>query len=107
MEAKGLGLAQSSYAVSAFEAAGIFGAFAAGWLSDKVFKGRRGPVSVAYMVLLTLFLWVLFSVPKGHGGTMVVLFSVLGFLVYGPQLLVAVALPTSPRKAASASARSA
>ena len=104
MEAKGLGIEQTSYAVSAFEAAGIFGAFGAGWLSDKVFKGRRGPVSVGYMVLLTGFLWALFSAPKGHSGTMTFLFTALGFLVYGPQLLCAVAAADFATKAASSSA---
>jgi sugar phosphate permease len=104
MESKGLTISQTSYAVSAFEFAGIFGAFGAGWMSDKIFKGRRGPVSVGYMLLLTGFLWILFSIPKGSGGTLTLVFSALGFLVYGPQLLVAVAAADFATKAAASSA---
>jgi phosphoglycerate transporter family protein len=103
-EAKGFTLQGATFSVASFEIAGIFGAYAAGWLSDTVFKGRRAPVSVGYMLLLTVFLLALFFVPKGQVFIMCLIFTALGFLVYGPQLLVAVAAADLATKVASASA---
>ncbi len=102
-EAKGFTLQGASFAAASFEIAGIFGAYAAGWLSDTVFRGRRAPVSVGYMLLLTVFLLALFFVPKGQVLVMCLIFTALGF-VYGPQLLVAVAAADFATKVASSSA---
>lgn len=104
LEAKGFTLQEASFSVSGFEIAGIFGAYGAGWLSDKVFHGRRGPVSVGFMVTLAVLLLVLFTV-HGHAvGETLVLFSALGFLVYGPHMLVGVAAADFATKEAAASA---
>ena len=104
IEAKGFTLPAAASATAAFEVAGIFGAYAAGWLSDTVMKGRRGPVSVGYMLLLTAFLLTLFLVPHGQVFVMCAFFSALGFLVYGTQLLVAVAAADFATKVAASSA---
>jgi len=104
VEAKAFSLQQASYAVSAFEFTGIIGAYGAGWLSDRVFRGRRGPVSVGFMMLLAIFMLVLFVVPDRAVVTMTMLFSALGFLVYGPQMLVGVAAADLATKEAAASA---
>ena len=104
VEAKGFTLVQAGFSVSAFEVAGIFGAYASGWLSDTVFKGRRGPVSTGFMLCLVAFTLTLFAVPSGHVFSMTVLFAALGFFVYGPQMLVAVAAADFATKVASASA---
>jgi sugar phosphate permease len=104
IEEKGFTLTASGFSVSAFEFVGIFGAYTAGWLSDTLFKGRRGPVSVSFMALLIAGLFALFFVPKGQVFTMTLLFGILGFLVYGPQMLVAVAAADFATKAASSSA---
>jgi sugar phosphate permease len=103
-EAKGFTLQGASFAGAAFEIAGIFGAYAAGWLSDTRFQGRRAPVAVAYLLLLTGFLLALFLVPRGQVLLMCLIFMALGFLVYGPQLLVAVAAADYATKVASSSA---
>jgi phosphoglycerate transporter family protein len=104
VEAKGFTLVQAGVSLSAFEVAGIFGAYASGWLSDTVFKGRRGPVSTGFMVCLIAFTLALFAVPNRHVLTMTGLFSAIGFFVYGPQMLVAVAAADFATKVASASA---
>ncbi|WP_141734860.1 MFS transporter [Oligoflexus tunisiensis] len=103
-EAKGFDIKQASYALSGFEIAGIFGAFASGWISDKIFKGRRGPVSVYFMLLLIASVGILFFVPSGQLGLMSAIFCAVGFLVYGPQLLVAVAAADFATKQAASSA---
>ena len=104
IEAKGFTLVQAGYSLSAFEVAGIFGAYASGWLSDTALRGRRGPVSAAFMLCLTGFTLALFKVPDGNVTMMTALFAALGFFVYGPQMLVAVAAADFATKVASASA---
>ena len=103
-EAKGFDLNSAGISLSGFELAGIFGAYAAGWLSDKVFQGRRGPVSVGFMLMLIGCVAALFAVPRGQVLTMTVVFVALGFFVYGPQLLIAVAAADFATKAAASSA---
>lgn len=103
-EAKGFDIRDASFALSGFEVAGMFGAYASGWISDKIFKGRRGPVSVGFMVMLTLGLLLLFIVPTGQALLMSALFCLLGFCVYGPQLLIAVAAADFATKKAASSA---
>ena len=103
-EAKGFNLKEAGWSLSAFELAGIFGAYAAGWISDTVFKGRRGPVSVGFMLLLIGCVASLSFVPRGQVWTMAGVFVALGFFVYGPQLLIAVAAADFATKAAASSA---
>jgi phosphoglycerate transporter family protein len=103
VEAKGFTLKDAGVSLSVFEIAGIFGAYAAGWISDKL-DGRRGPVSVFFMLLLLVSVGLMFFVPSGQRLTMAVLFGALGFFVYGPQMLVAVAAADFATKVASSSA---
>jgi len=56
------------------------------------------------MLLLTVFLLALFFAPRGHVVAMCLIFTALGFLVYGPQMLVAVAAADLATKVASSSA---
>ena len=104
IEARGFTLARAGISLSLFEVAGIFGALASGWLSDTVFRGRRGPVSAGFMLCLVASVLALFAVPSGRVPAMMALFAALGFFVYGPQMLVAVAAADFATKVASASA---
>ena len=103
VEAKNFSLKDAGWALSAFELAGIFGAYAAGWISDRM-DGRRGPASVLFMILLIVSVGILFFVPAGQRLTMAVVFTAIGFFVYGPQMLEAVAAPDFATKVASSSA---
>lgn len=103
VEAKGFKLTDAGVSLSVFEVAGIFGAYAAGWASDRL-GGRRGPVSVVFMVLLVGALAALLFVPSGQRLMMAVVFAAIGFLVYGPQMLVAVAAADFATKVAASSA---
>ena len=53
-EVKGFSFEESGWAYAMYEWAGIPGTLLCGYLSDSVFKGRRAPVSIIYL-LLTLF----------------------------------------------------
>jgi phosphoglycerate transporter family protein len=90
-ELKGASLLSSGWQVAGFDIAGIFGGIAAGWISDRFFTGRRGPVSVIYMILLVVCLFCLWYVPEGNQALSSITMMVLGFLVYGPQVLAGVA----------------
>jgi sugar phosphate permease len=90
-ELKGASLASSGWQVAAFEIAGMIGGIAAGWISDKLFSGRRGPVSFLYMVALIFCLVYFWLVPAGYDGLNALAMTAVGFLVYGPQVLVGVA----------------
>jgi Sugar phosphate permease len=103
VEAKQFTLTDAGAALSAFEIAGIFGAYAAGWISDRM-GGRRGPVSVFFMLLLIAAVGVLFFVPPGERLAMAAVFTAIGFFVYGPQMLVAVAAADFATKVAASSA---
>lgn len=103
-EAKGSSLGVSGMTVAGFEIVGIFGAIAAGWISDRVFKGRRGPVNVFFMLGLILFLVILWRIPAGWPWLDAMALVAVGFLVYGPQLLVAVAAADFASKKAAATA---
>ncbi|MDR0901211.1 MAG: MFS transporter, partial [Opitutaceae bacterium] len=102
-EAKDFKLSDAGFTLSAFELAGIFGAYAAGWISDKL-DGRRGPVSVFFMLLLLFAIAALFVVPPGQRLVMAGVFTAIGFFVYGPQMLIAVAAADFATKVASSSA---
>ncbi len=90
-ELKGASLASSGWQVAAFEVAGMVGGVAAGWISDKLFAGRRGPVSFLYMVAMIFCLIYFWFVPAGYDGLNALAMTAVGFLVYGPQVLVGVA----------------
>ena len=102
-QVKHMDLANSSWSYFAFEIAGIFGTILCGWLSDKVFKGRRGPVTIIYMLLVMLAVYIYWN----SASAMVtnVAMAAIGFLIYGPVMLIGVsALDLVPKKAACTAA---
>jgi len=103
-ESRGLSILESSNATATFEIAGIVGAIAAGWLSDTVFKGRRGRVSVLYMLLLVFCVLAILYVPSNNAYLMAAVLFAVGFFVHGPMLLVAVAAADFATKKAAATA---
>ena len=48
MEKKGYSKFAAPGVVSLFEVGGFFGSLFAGWVSDKIFGARRGPVNILY-----------------------------------------------------------
>ncbi|MDO8643507.1 MAG: hypothetical protein Q7S00_00890, partial [bacterium] len=92
------------FQVAGFELSGILGALAAGVLSDKVFKGRRGPANVLFMVALIFFLFYFWKIPAGNAWMDAIALLAVGFLVYGPQMLVGVAAADFASKKAAATA---
>jgi MFS transporter, OPA family, glycerol-3-phosphate transporter len=88
-----------------YEYAGIPGTLLAGWASDRYFHGRRGPVSVIFMLFVTLAVWVYWQNPAGRFWVDSASLFVIGFLIYGPVMLIGVsAVDLVPKKAAGTAA---
>lgn len=90
-EAKGATLEASGWQVAFFEIAGMLGGIAAGWASDQIFKGRRGPVSCIWMIGIIICLFCFWFIPAGQSTLNAIIMMFIGFFVYGPQVLVGVA----------------
>jgi len=103
--AKGFSFSQSSWAWSLYEWAAIPGTIACGWISDRYFRGRRAPANILFMALtlaaVTLY-WV-----NIHGPIWIdyVALIAIGFLIYGPIMIIGLhALDLVPKKAAGTAA---
>ncbi len=88
IEVKGFNQSEVSWAYSMFEIAAIPGTLISGWLSDKVFKGRRAPVSIIYMVLIVVAIFVYWKNPAGNPMIDYISLISIGFLIYGPVMLI-------------------
>ena len=76
-----------------------------GWLSDKVFGGRRAPATIIYMVLVTIAVFVYWKNPAGNPLVDNIALIAIGFLIYGPVMLIGVhAMDLVPKKAAGTAA---
>ncbi len=103
VQVKGYSYLVAGACVFWFEIGGFCGSLVAGWASDKIFDGRRGPVSILFcfgMVFAVLAFWLSPNLPLVDS----LLMFVVGFLVFGPQLLIGMsAAELSHKKAAATS----
>jgi MFS transporter, OPA family, glycerol-3-phosphate transporter len=104
-EAKQFSVSETGWAYFVYEWAGIPGTILAGYISDKWFKGKRGPVSIIYMVLVLIFVVIYWQNPVGQPIIDSLALIAIGFLIYGPVMLIGVhALDLVPKKAAGTAA---
>ncbi|VDR25700.1 G-3-P permease [Raoultella terrigena] len=74
-------------------------------MSDKVFRGNRGATGVFFMTLVTIATVVYWLNPPGNPGVDMACMIVIGFLIYGPVMLIGLhALELAPKKAAGTAA---
>lgn len=103
-EMKGYTPVSAVVCMSWFEAGGFFGMLVAGWGSDHWFEGKRVPLMVMGslgLVVAIMGFWYLIPQQVFLAST---LFAVVGFLVFGPQMLVGLAAAEFvSKKAASTS----
>ena len=103
--AKGFSFNESSAGWALYEFAAIPGTVACGWVSDKVFRGQRAPATILFMAL-TLVAVVAYWLNL-HGPLWIdyaALFAI-GFLIYGPIMIVGLhALDLVPKQAAGTAA---
>jgi OPA family glycerol-3-phosphate transporter-like MFS transporter len=104
-EAKGFSVKETGWAYFAYEYAGIPGTLLCGWISDKVFQGRRAPATIIYMLLVLVAVIVYWKNPAGNIMIDNIALVAIGFLIYGPVMLIGVqALDLVPKKAAGTAA---
>lgn len=97
-EVKHFALDKSSRAYFLYEYAGIPGTLLCGWMSDKVFKGNRGATGVFFMTTVTIATVVYWLNPPGNPGVDMACMIIIGFLIYGPVMLIGLhALELAPK----------
>ncbi|SDZ60091.1 MFS transporter, OPA family, glycerol-3-phosphate transporter [Evansella caseinilytica] len=104
-EEKAFNMNKSSMAYFLYEWAGIPGTLLCGWMSDKLFKGRRGPAGFVFMLGVLAAVLVYWFNPPGNAAVDMVCLIAIGFLIYGPVMLIGLqALDFVPKKAAGTAA---
>ena len=104
-EAKGFEVDKSSMAYFLYEWAGIPGTLLCGWMSDRFFAARRAPAGILFMALVGVALMVYRFNPEGNPTVDMIALVAIGFLIYGPVMLIGLyALELVPKKAAGTAA---
>ncbi len=103
-EAKGYSLMQAGTVISVNTVAGILGAVAFGFASDKIFSARRPPTNVIFALLEIIGLLMVFFGPPGRPVFMTTAFFIYGFGLTGlvTSLGGLFALDIAPKRAAGA-----
>ena len=101
---KGIDIKSTGWAYFAYEAAAIPGTIICGWLSDKVFKGRRALPTILFMALVAVAI-VVYWQNLDNVGVVIGCLIAIGFFIYGPVMLIGVqALDLAPKNAAGTAA---
>jgi len=95
---------QASFVVSWFEVGGFLGTIIAGWGSDYFFKSRRVPIMIICSATLVLAIMAFWYVPPGSRVTDALLMGLIGFLIFGPQMLTGLAAAEFSHKKAAGTA---
>ena len=103
-EVKGYGALGSSGTSSLFEAGGFCGCLLAGWISDRLFEAKRVPVCVLYSVGILGSVFLFWIVPAGYLILDCGAIFLMGFMVFGPQMLIGIAASEMVDKRSAATA---
>ncbi len=88
-DSQGYDIKDAGWAYFAYEFAAIPGTLVCGWLSDKVFKGRRAITTIIFMALVAVFILLYWRFSYNY--TIVTLSLIgIGFFIYGPVMLIGV-----------------
>jgi len=100
-EVKGSSVGWASLKSSFLELMGIPGTLLAGFLSDKLYRGKSLSVCIVYLLLMCLSLFAIYLIPPGYGALDAVCFGAAGFFIYGVQMISTGLAPLEmvPRKA--------
>jgi OPA family sugar phosphate sensor protein UhpC-like MFS transporter len=103
-EAKGYSLLQAGSVISVNTLAGIIGAVAYGFASDKIFNARRPPTNLIFAIVEIAGLVMIFFGPTGRPTFMTLAFFIYGFGLTGlvTSLGGLYALDIAPKRAAGA-----
>ena len=85
---KGFTKEGSRWAYFLYEWAGIPGMLVSGYLSDRVFRGRRAPATICLMLFVILAILVYWFNPAGNILIDNLALIAIGFLIYGPVMMI-------------------
>ena len=101
---KGIDLKEAGWAYFAYEIAAIPGTIICGWISDHVFHGRRALPTILFMALLIVAIAIYWQ-NLDNLNVVIGCLIAIGFLIYGPVMLIGVqALDLAPKNAAGTAA---
>lgn len=93
MEVQGQSVDTAAFKYAVLPFGGMLGGYFAGWVTDRYLGGRRVPIAVALLVTLGLLALAYDRVIHwGLGYSLVILF-LIGFCIFGPQVLLVGTLP--------------
>lgn len=100
-EVKGSSVGWASLKSSFLELLGIPGTLLAGFLADKVYKGKSLAVCIVYLLFMCLSIFLIYVIPPGYGALDAICFGAAGFFIYGVQMISTGLAPLEmvPRKA--------
>lgn len=84
-------LISANGAISLFEIGGFVGSLVAGWGSDKLFGGNRGPMNLIFAIGIFLSVAALWLMPFKSYVLQSACFFAIGFFIFGPQMLIGMA----------------
>ncbi|MEF1207697.1 MFS transporter [Photobacterium damselae] len=84
-------LISANGAISLFEIGGFVGSLVAGWGSDKLFGGNRGPMNLIFSIGIFLSVAALWLMPFKSYVLQSACFFAIGFFIFGPQMLIGMA----------------
>uniref|UniRef100_B8J1F5 Major facilitator superfamily MFS_1 n=1 Tax=Desulfovibrio desulfuricans (strain ATCC 27774 / DSM 6949 / MB) TaxID=525146 RepID=B8J1F5_DESDA len=87
----GVDLLVANSAITMLEIGGFIGTIAAGWGSDKLFKGNRIPMNIIFMLGIMLSVGALWLLPLTSKLALGTVFFLIGFFIFGPQMLTGMA----------------
>ncbi|HUS62924.1 MAG TPA: MFS transporter [Kofleriaceae bacterium] len=88
MEVQGGGVGKNALKFAILPLGGVAGALGAGWMSDRVFRGRRIPVLVGMLLLLGVLTVAYHTAVTSSMTLSLVLLALIGAGIYGPQVLL-------------------
>ena len=98
----GVGMAALKYAVLPFGA--IAGSYGSGWATDRFFGSRRAPVTCVLLIALAVLSLVYDTVARTSVPATIVLLVLIGFCIYGPQVLLVGTAPADLARKGTSSA---
>lgn len=102
IESKGFSATRAADCIAWLEVGGLFGSLASGWISDVIFRGRRGPVNAIFSVAVVGSLIGFWLVPSGMWWLSTGAVFLFGFFIFGPQMLIGIACAELSHKKAAA-----
>lgn len=91
VEKHGVSLVVANSAIALFEVGGFLGTIFAGWGSDYFFRGNRVPMNIIFMAGITAAVVALWLLPLSSYWALGFTFFMLGFFIFGPQMLTGIA----------------